>query len=265
MFIESAFYKMPELLINERAKELYEDSVRNMLSLSFLLEFNSRNIPSPIERIKLEKVYNNTNRNWKCDLFLDLEFLYDKLKYENFGFKDKNWFEIKYFGGEGRSAGSEPKTANVGRILNDILRLCLCISELKGGIRENGRYFICIFNNSLDKYLPQTDRYVWLKEMFNMGIQEIDIDFFNIKKTSKEIIDFKLPEDKFKLYLEIETKSFYPIVKNKFSNFYGFLIKIFGFEIQSQGLEIVYNDFMKEPWDDDKIDSMNVLSELLDF
>ena len=47
MFIESAFYKIPELLLNETSRNLYEDSVRNILSLSLLLEFNARNISSP--------------------------------------------------------------------------------------------------------------------------------------------------------------------------------------------------------------------------
>jgi len=125
VFIESAFYKIPEILLSNNRSNLYEASVRNILSLSFLLEFNARNIASPMERIKLEQKYPDTK--WRCDLLLDLEGLYDKFIYKHFGVAEKNWFEIKYFGGRGRRKGTETKTGNIGKILNDILRLCICL------------------------------------------------------------------------------------------------------------------------------------------
>lgn len=264
MFIESAFYKMPELLLNEKVSNIYEASVRNILSLSFLLEFNSRNTSNPMERIKLEKEYANMRkRKFKCDLFLDLEGLYDKVRHAHLGLSEKNWFEIKYFGGKGRSKGSVAKTGNVGKILNDILRLCLCIKELQGNIRENERFLICVFNDQPEKYLPKLKKDLWLNQMLESGIRNIAIDFKSLQNSSKKRIKFQIPYNLFKIKLSIDTKSFYPIGKSENLNFYGFLIKIFGFELQIDDIILKYSDFGS--WDKKKVDLFDRIRKKLNF
>lgn len=253
MIIESAFYNLPEILLAEQSREIVEYSLRNMFSLSLLLEFNARNIPYPVEHIKLERKYPHCNKV-KCDLVVNLEAIADKIVNGRFGCCETNWVEIKYFGGIGRAAGTETKTENKGKILDDLLRLCLFPDELQGKNRKNGRYFICVFNRTPKEYLSYFSAADWVSEIFVQGIKKTKVYFNKLQPSTKKGIKSFHITNNTSLELTIDTKSFYPFSITEHDNFYGYLIKIIGYKITCDNISLSYSDFMEEPWDIAKIE-----------
>lgn len=262
MIIESAFYNLPEILLAEQSKEIVEYSLRDMFSLSLLLEFNARNIPFPTRNIKLEKKYPHNNKT-KCDLVIKLESIADRVVNAKFGYCEINWIEIKYFGGIGKAKGSETKTENKGKILDDILRLCLFPDELQGQIRKNGRYLICVFNRKPMEYLSYYRTTEWIKEMFTQGIKKINIDFNNLQTSTKKAIKSFTINNNISLRLTIDTKAFYPFSTVNQDNFYGYLIKIIEYRIVYNNLILDYSDFMAGSWDFKKIElHQNIIKKM---
>lgn len=266
MIIESAFYNLPEIILSEESNSLGEYSIRNMFSSSVLLEFNSRNVPYPLQNIKLEERY-PYNKKLKCDLVVFLGDIANKSLNKHFGFCKTNWIEIKYFGSFSRKAkGSESVTENIGKILDDILRLCLLIDEPQGNIKENGRYLICIFDQNPETYLSKYVKTEWLKEIFKQNMKNIEIKFSDLKHSSlKGIKSFNIDNKNLQvnLKLDIDTKAFYPLIPMNHRSFYGYLIKIITYSIKVNDLELTYSDFLNERWSEGCIVKQKQILEML--
>ena len=157
MIVESAFYKLPELLLHHSSPESqYEATIISNLAMALLLELNARNVPMPQSRIHVECSYSMQylSATARGDLFVDLGELYPLgSRLTHYGVKEKNWLEAKFYGGIGRAAGSETKTSNPGTLVRDLLRLCLFVEELRTRSRDNGRYFLAVFNREPKAYL----------------------------------------------------------------------------------------------------------------
>jgi hypothetical protein len=141
MIIESAFLKIPEVLINHTDPDLlYEANITNLFTNGVILELNSRNIDNPMMKIHMEKRYVE-NTNSRCDIFLDFSTFINDADFNTYGIYSRNWIEAKYFGGINRNKGTETKSENAGSIIYDIFRLTYFCKD-----RESGKFSLNIFN-----------------------------------------------------------------------------------------------------------------------
>ncbi len=178
MLIESAFLKLPELMLSSYTHEgNVEAMVVNHLATGLQMELNSRSVPFAYNHITVEKPYPKQSRTgtvFRADLLFESGGSVPNVcRLDKYGFKEKQWLEAKSFFSKGNS--SPPKTQNIGRVIKDIIRLCLLPEELQGSIRQNGRYVLLVFDNHPDKYLAYSDR-GWLKEIFEERSPRISID-----------------------------------------------------------------------------------------
>ena len=179
MIIESAFLKLPELLISSTDHgDIYEATIVHFMSLAINMELNSRNITKPYEYVFTEKPYFSSvkkRRRLQSDLFVNLEnLMFNDPRNYLYGVRDKNWIEVKAYLGSTRHQSSEPKTVHSGKIIRDLLRLCVLPEEFQGKHRVNGRYLLQVFSDVPDKYLAfsrSTNR-GWLNNFFKEGVSE---------------------------------------------------------------------------------------------
>jgi len=108
---------------------------------------------------------------YKVDIFVKIpksklppEIVY---RWANSGVCEENWIEVKFFGGAERKKGSEPKTQNLGKILEALLRL-------KFYVRDGGKYLLMVFNRGPNYYLPNRE---YLSQLFKHGRGSVEIDF----------------------------------------------------------------------------------------
>ncbi len=56
MIVESAFLKIPEILLSHESPDLlYEANITNLFTSGVILELNARNINNPLQKIHMEK------------------------------------------------------------------------------------------------------------------------------------------------------------------------------------------------------------------
>ncbi len=173
MIIEGAFLKLPELLVsNFDHGDTFEATVVHLLATAVHMELNSRNIPRPFEHVYMEKPYpakGKGGRAIRADLFVNLNgavVITDRMAL--YGTRGRNWVEAKAYVGSSRTSGTPATTMNAGKIIRDLLRLCLFPEELQGSIRQNGRYMVALFDGRPSEYMPLTDR-PWLSSLFSEG------------------------------------------------------------------------------------------------
>ena len=135
MLIESAFFKLPEVLTSSFAHEdTYEGTLLSSFTACLVMELNGRNIPNPHEHLHTEKPYPTTaagQRRWRADLLDNLQGATRlDLRTALYGLRELNWIELKGFFESTRSSSTPPKTAHAGRIVRDLLRVCLLPEEL---------------------------------------------------------------------------------------------------------------------------------------
>lgn len=202
MIIEGAFFKLPELMFNLDRENISERTLEatlvNYFTSSMILEFNSRNVENPVQRIIVEKKYPIKDKKANADIYVDLSMLYNHMNKEDFNICDKNYIEVKCFTKQANAkSSSEPTTENTAKVVNDILRL-LYYTE-----RRNGRYFMVFFDDLKKYYLAFSDR-EYLKKLFTPGLQLIEINWKDEVKTFVDTIDVeraKSKYDKFFVYV----------------------------------------------------------------
>ena len=100
MLIESAFYKLPEVLLSNFAhSDTYEGTLASSFIACLLMELNGRNIPNPHEHVHMEKPYPMVKldqRRWRADLYVNLEGA-TRVDFQTalYGLREKNWIELK--------------------------------------------------------------------------------------------------------------------------------------------------------------------------
>ena len=258
MIVESAFLKLPELMLSSNTNQgNVEAMVIHMLSTGLQMELSSRSIPFAYNNITVEKPYPNQRKAgtvFRADLLFDsLGSIPNITRLDQYGFKEKQWLEAKSFFSKNNS--NPPTTQNIGRILKDLIRLCLLPEELQGRIRQNGRYVLLIFDKHPSKYLAYSDR-VWLKQIFEERTPSISIDL-NTEKSS--LISAIIRQDLInaKINLSLTVLHFEPSTNTPSPVYWGYLLRIDKFTISINDKTIQSNGDVKESWDKKKISELN--------
>jgi hypothetical protein len=200
MLIESAFFKLSDYFQSiESPGELYESQVSFIFAVAIFQELQSRGFPFLLPYIQVNRPYPQQNR--KVDIYLKIprsklppEILH---RWAKSGVCEENWIEVKFFGGAERKKSTEPKTENLGKVLEDLLRL-------KFYVREGGKYLLLVFNRKPEYYLPFSDR-EYLHILLRQGRDSVKIDFMKEPDTVMKSI----PEDLKELVMEKKEIEFY--------------------------------------------------------
>lgn len=250
MIIESAFLKLPELLTSKSDHYgTLEATVVNFLAIAILMELNSRNIPKAFERVHSEKPYPMKDRGGnplRADLFVKLDGVFPfPGRMAVYGARSENWIEAKtFFGSARRSNSASPKTKEAGKILKDILRLCLLPS-----LGPSGRYLLLVFAGDVSESLAlrrrNQDR-TWLSDLLTEGFTDIQVNLTNEPKVLKEAIGPGfVRSDKLEIRLGLHTMVFQPdlrTIPSSYPLFRGHLARIHGFQISTTDFSVDCKD-----------------------
>lgn len=268
MIIENAFWKLPEFLTsNFIQRETSEASVVNLFVIATLMELNTRNIPRHFEHVLTEKPYPTkglNNRSIHADLYVNLNEAFQRHGYiESYGTRSQNWIEVKAFLASVRKiGGTPPTTENVGKIIRDLLRLCLLPEELQGTIRQNGRYLLLVFSDSPSKSLAMTtsaQKRDWLSKLLNEGYGNLQFDLSKEPEALRKAVGLGFVDSsELSLYINFRTMMFRPD-ENTRAKFWGYLIRILSFKISLSNLEIEFDDILQEHWDKNQIERLKLV------
>jgi len=258
LIVENAFLKLPELLTSSfDHSDTFESTVVHLLAVAVLMELNSRNVERPFEHVFTEKPYSVKDKDGRpiqADMLIKLEgAVPTRGRMELYGVREQNWIEVKAFLSSVRRGSPPPTTANAGRVLRDLLRLCLLPEELQGGIRQNGRYLLVVFAcpppQSIAMQSRSGDR-VWLSRLFTEGYTDLKFDLSDEPKTLREAVGpgfIRFPS--LQGSLKLRTMMFQPEGNKNDPLFWGYLARIRYFQIGISGLEIEYEDEPGQYWD----------------
>jgi hypothetical protein len=178
MLIEAAFHKLTDYFQSiESPGELYESQLSFIFAVAIFQEFQTRGFAYLLPYIQVNRPY--PEKTLRADIFVKIpksklppEILY---RWANSGVCEENWIEVKFFGGAERKeiTSTEPKTQNLGKMLEALLRL-------KFYVREGGKYLLAVFNRKPEYYLPQRE---YLKPLLESGRDVIKVNFSEEPKT----------------------------------------------------------------------------------
>jgi hypothetical protein len=211
MLIEAAFYKLADYFQSiESPGELYESQLSFIFAVAIFQELQTRGFAYLLPYIQVNRPYLE-RASKKADIFVKIPK--SKLppailhRWANSGVCEENWIEVKFFGGAERKENSstEPKTQNLGRLLEALLRL-------KFYVREGGKYLLIVFNRLPEYYLPQRE---YLKPLLESGKDIIKVDFSKEPKTIVNSIGDEnlrsLVEEKKEVEFDLQKYSIEPI------------------------------------------------------
>lgn len=254
MLIESAFLKLPELMIssyNHRGN--VEAMVVHHFATGLQMELNARSVPFAYNHITVEKPYpkqSQTGTVFRADLLFESGgSVPSGARLDQYGFKEMQWLEVKSFFSKGSS--SPATTQNIGRVVKDVIRLCLLPEELQGSIRQNGRYILLVFDKHPAKYLAFSDR-DWLRQIFEERAPSVSIDL-NSERSSLVSSIINQGSINARVDLSLSVMHFEPSTETPTPVYWGYLLRINKFAILMNGKYIESNGKTKEHWDSDKI------------
>lgn len=239
MIVESAFLKIPEILLTHESPDmLYEANITNMFTNAVILELNARNIDNPMRKIHMEKRYNQ-EINARCDVYLDFSSFIDEKDFTGYGVREKSWVEAKYFGNINRNKGTQTKTENAASIIYDLYRLARYTEE--NGNQDDAKYGINIFNEEPRKYLAFTrkDRSEreWVTALTTVGVHELYYDINNESNVHQEIFKDVTKGLDVKIKMTVKNTVFEPVdCSGERVYFYGYLNQILDYEILVDGV-----------------------------
>jgi len=270
LIVENAFLKLPELLTsNFDHSDTFESTVVHLFAVAVLMELNSRNVERPFEHVYTEKPYpteDKDGRSIQADLLVRLEgAIPTRGRMELYGVREQNWVEAKAFLSSVRRGTTPPKTANAGRILRDLLRLCLLPKEFPGPIRQNGRYLLVVFSNppseSVALQTRNGDR-IWLSRLLTEGYTEIQFDLSDEPKTFREAVGSGfIQSTDLHLNLRLRTRLFQPDGDKSSPVFWGYLTRIRYFRVSVPGAEVWYEDKPSQVWDDNHVKRLEAVRQ----
>lgn len=257
MLLESAFLKLPELMLSSHQhKGSVEAMVVQHLATGLQMELNCRSVSFAYNHIAIETPY--PNQNQKGTVFR-ADFLFEATgsvpsasRLDQYGFKEKQWLEAKSFFGRGKY--SPATTQNIGRIIKDIIRLCLLPEELQGAIRQNGRYILLVFDSPPANYLAYSDR-AWLKSMFEDKSPSLRID---LQAEKPSLVNAVVSRSSINAQIEVGFSKHYfePTVQTPLPVYWGYLLRIDRFAVSINGKNIASSEKIDERWDKDKIENL---------
>ena len=196
MIIEAAFYKLSDYFQSiESPRELYESQLSFIFAVAIFQEFQQRGFSYLLPYIQVDRPYPNRSR--KADIFVKLpktklpaEIL---RRWAASGVCEENWIEVKFFGGAERKDSQEPKTQNLGKVLEALLRL-------KFYVEEGGKYLLLVFSRPPEYYLPDRE---YLSDLLRDGENSIKV---NLSEERKTVISSINDDDLRALVLEREVE-----------------------------------------------------------
>lgn len=254
MIIESAFLKLPELMLSSYSHSgNVEAMVVHYLAAGLQMELNSRSVPFAYNHITVEKPYPNQSRTgtvFRADLLFDSGgSIPNVARLDQYGFREKQWLEAKTFFSKGRA--SPATTQNVGRVVKDMIRLCLLPEELQGRIRQNGRYVLLVFDKHPTKYLAYASR-DWLRKIFEERTPTLNIEL-NSEKPSLVSSIVGQGSINAKVDLSLSVLHFEPSHDTPGPVYWGYLLRIDRFAISLNNKSARSDDKAMDHWDSDKI------------
>ncbi len=236
MIVESAFLKIPEILISHDEPDLlYEANITNLFTNGVMLELNARNIDNPMRKIHMEKRY-NPDINARCDIFLDFSSFMDTDIFNEYYIRPKAWIEAKYFGSINRNKGHETKSENAGSIIFDIFRLIKLTHDQENKL--DAKYSLNIFNDESSKYLAYSrqDRTIrsWIKAITSYGISKLH---FDLKDEPRSIRQIFTGVESLVIDARIKNTVFEPLcVSSSGIRFHGYLSQIISYDMIIDGV-----------------------------
>lgn len=259
MLFESAFYKLPELMMsNIHNRGRVEAMIVQYMANALQMELACRSIPFAYNHVIVEKPYPkqvNAGPILRADLHFDSQgTIPSTCNLSIYGFKSKQWLEAKTFFSARNRNSSQPKTQNLGRIVKDIIRLCLLPEELQGRIRQNGRYLLLVFDKQPSEYLPISRR-EWACDFFKKESGEVTI---NLSSEKKSLIQSIINSETLPSILKIRIKkiSFEPCQNNISPVYWGYLYRIGAWSISIDGKKISSNGKADEEWSTKKLEQL---------
>jgi len=244
------------MLSSYQHKGNVEAMVVQHLATGIQMELNCRSVAFAYNHIAVEKPYPNQNQRgtvFRADLLFEATgSVPNSSRLAQYGFKEKQWLEAKTF--FGRTKSSPTTTQNIGRIVKDIVRLCLLPEELQGAIRQNGRYVLLVFDSQPKNYLAYSDR-IWLKSMFEDKSPTLSID---LSREKKSLVKSVVNCDAIDAQIEVELSKHYfePIIETPSPVYWGYLLRIDNFKISINEKHIASSLVGNQHWDRDKIKTL---------
>lgn len=264
MLIEAAFFKLPEVLTSRYDHaDTYEGTLLSSFVACVMMELNSRNIPNPHEHVCTEKPYptiGSGQRRWRADLLLKLSGAVDVGgRRQLYGMRELSWLELKGFFESTRSSSIPPKTVQAGLVFRDLLRVCLLPEELPGSIRQNARYVLVVLANEPRASLPFGARQ-WLEDLFREGHSEPHIVLSNEPESFRRSVGqgFVAQPD-LDVRLVTQTYVFEPTSLIPSPVFWGYLIRITGFNVATPHGVVTFEDVPGDPWPPERIAGLEVV------
>ena len=256
MIIESAFLKLPELLTSKSDHHgTLEATVVNFFSVAILMELNSRNVPKAFGRLHSEKPYPTKDKSGnplRADLFVKLDGVFPfPARMEVYGAESENWIEAKtFFASARRSNSASPKTREAGKILKDLLRLCLLPS-----LGPSGRYLLLVFAGEASESVALQGRNQdrkWLSGLLTEGLTDVQVNLMDEPKVLKEAIGpgFVQPYE-LEMRLRLHTMIFQPhscTTRGSYPLFRGYLVRIHGFRIRTSSFDVDCRGELGQTW-----------------
>jgi hypothetical protein len=256
VIVENAFLKLPELLVlrdYDRFRETSEATVTHLFASAVLMELDSRNVSRPFDLVHIEKPYPvPADISAKADLFVDLARAVPKAydgPLAHYGTRAHNWIEVKAFLSSVRGGSKPPTTKNVGKILRDLLRLCLL-----PGQSLCSRYMLIVFSGQRSESLAMSrrdgKRRKWLDDLLTEGyIDTLRIDLSEEPPHLRAAVGlgFKEATD-LQVGLKLRTMVFEPkgVGASRRDRtqplFWGYLARIRWFDITVSGLSVRFGD-----------------------
>jgi hypothetical protein len=269
MIVESAFFKLPELLTRDYdlLRGTSEATVVHLLSVAILMELNARNVLRPFAHIEVEKPYPIPKRDGgiaiRADLFVDFtEAIPGRIDgpMALYGARAKNWVEAKAFVSSIKHGSTPDKTGNAGRIARDLLRLCLLPGESLAS-----RYLLTIFSSEPSESVAlrtsdQRER-TWLARLLTEGyIDDVELSLSNEPKTLREAMGPGFVDSNdLQVKAKLRTLMFQPRGKRGSSPaFWGYLTRIRSFQIALPGLSTQFGD---EPGSERRIEGFKAIRD----
>lgn len=173
MIVEAAFLKLPELLeTSAGSRHVTEATVVHTLTTALMMELNVRNIPHPTKHV-VEKpsTLAGPGSSYNADLYVDLHGAVSRPELvAGYGYRKDCWLEAKTFG---MRPQERRRSEDVGRVVRDILRVCIFPEESQGRFRDNARYLLIVSGVEPAQFWNGAEMREWINALTEPGEQNV--------------------------------------------------------------------------------------------
>jgi hypothetical protein len=141
------------------------------------------------------------------------------------------------------------RSEDVGRIIRDILRICILPKELQGSLRKNARYLLIVMSSDPVPHWDGSGRQ-WVSQFTRPGDFTITIPMEELTSTAARAIGVLLkPSDLPSIRLKVRNLAFRPdLTDSGFSRYWGSLTRVLAFEIAWNGWRVSFEDRAGSVW-----------------